>query len=221
MTKALIAISSCEEYRQNGMNDAVRETWAKDVAAVPGLDYIFFTGLDTSITSLKPDEARLKVPDDYKSVTYKTIEGHNWALQHGYDFVFQTYPDVYIRPERLMAALQTDKAYVGYPMLDPPTNLVYASGGAGYWLNAMASAMVALNKPEPYDWAEDRWVGTLMRKFGVPLHHDLRYSPIAKPPLARNQQITSHLSRGTGNYDKQWMYNTHRFWTVSQQHNQL
>lgn len=211
--KVLIVISTCELFHQNGNNDAVRETWAKDVAAVEGLDYKFFTGG----TAHRDDEIHVNVPDDYQHVTYKTVESRRWAIAHGYDFVFQTFPDVYLRPERLMAALDTKKDYIGHAMIDGHP---YASGGAGYW-QSRAAAEALLLEGSPWDWAEDRWVGEIMFKKGFMLWSDQRYSPVPNPPLKRNAMITSHLSRSrndgqAGEYDKRWLYNTHRFWTVSQ-----
>lgn len=211
--KALIAISTCQLFQNNGNNDAVRETWAKDVAAVEGLDYKFFTGGPAYLE----DEVHLDVLDDYQHVTYKTVGSRRWALEHGYDFIFQTFPDVYIRPERLMAALDTTKDYVGYPLVDGHP---YASGGAGYWQSKQAAEYLLL-EGDPWDWAEDRWVGEIMLKRGFTLWSDKRYSPIAQPVLKRNTGITSHLSRSlaagqAGIYKKIWMYNVHRFWTLSQ-----
>lgn len=217
--KALIAISTCELYRQNGNNDAQRETWIPDVAKVEGLDYMFFTGRDTVKTN-GLDEVRLDVPDDYQNVTRKMIESRKWALAQGYDFVFQSYPDVYIRPERLMAALPIGKDFVGYPITNSPDGIPYASGGAGYW-NSRKACEYIVSSDEPYDWAEDRWVGHVMAHNHVTLWADQRYSPWAKPVLKRNQQVTAHLSRCVeegkeGMYHAQWMRNIHKFWELSQ-----
>ena len=218
--KTLIAITSYDKARHNGMNDAVRDTWLKGLDRSEA-DVLFFTGIDTrnGDMPLQGDEVSLDVGDDYEHVTEKVIESTRWALSRGYEYIFRTYPDVYIRPERLMAALNPDKAYVGYPMMGP--NVVpYASGGASYWLRAKEAAYL-LDTTVPYDWADDRWVGKVMRENNVSLWGDLRYSPVARPPLLRNEQITSHLSRPQadgqpGVYKPQWMYNTHKFWTLSQ-----
>jgi len=217
--KALIAVTTCELYRQNGNNEAILDTWVKDVPKVEGLDIVLFTGQDTVFINPKKYEVRLNVPDDYRSVTYKMIESRRWALKYGYDFVFQTYPDVYIRPERLMAALQTDKDYVGYP-ITAPDGVPYASGGAGYW-NSRKACEYIVTSDQPYDWAEDRWVGHVMARNHVTLWADKRYSPWANPPLKRNERITAHLSRSivdgqAGSYKAQWMRNMHKFWELSQ-----
>jgi hypothetical protein len=214
--KILIAITSYEAARHNGMNDAVRDTWLKDLDRSKA-DALFFSGRDTIKTN-GLDEVRLNVPDGYNAVTHKVIESTRWALNYGYELIFRTYPDVYIRPERLLTAVP-DKAYVGHPMAGA-NGVIYASGGAGYWLRAREAAFL-LDNMIPYDWAEDRWVGTVMQANNVILWGDTRYSPIARPPLVRNEQITSHLSRPgddgkAGTYKPQWMYNTHKFWTLSQ-----
>lgn len=221
--KALIAVSTCNRDREQGLLDVIRETWAKgdkhgeNVGGIQGLDYKLFLGEDaTFIKAL--DEVRLAVPDDYLSLAYKTKEAHRWALNYGYDWVFQTFSDVYVRPERLWEAVNgysPDKEYIGFAMIDPATKLPYASGGAGYWLNARLSKLL-IEKDAEDDWAEDRWTGQAMFDNRVTLWHDPRYSPWPHPCLKRNDHATAHLSRGTGKFDKQWMLNTHKFWTLSQ-----
>lgn len=219
--RALIAVTTCEAYRQNGNNDAILNTWVPDVSKVDGLDIALFTGRDTVFVNPTKYEIRLNVPDDYQNVTYKTIESRRWALAQGYDFVFQTYPDVYIRPERLMEALQTDKDYVGFPLI-APDGVPYASGGAGYWNSRKACQLIAAQDTGvPYDWAEDRWVGHVMAANRITLWSDKRYCPWANPPLKRNDRVTAHLSRSVvdgqaGMYKPQWMHNMHKFWTLSQ-----
>ena len=217
--KTLIAITSYDKARHNGMNDAVRDTWLKDVDRDKA-DAVFFIGRAAEQSGWHTsDEVLLDVGDDYENVTNKVIESTRWALKQGYDMIFRTYPDVYIRPERLLAAMDPTKPYVGHGML-AANGQPYASGGASYWLRAKESAYL-LDTIVPYDWAEDRWVGNVMVANDVDLWHDPRYSPIARPPLLRNDNITSHLSRPNedgkpGTYNPQWMYNTHKFWTLSQ-----
>jgi hypothetical protein len=218
--KLLIAISSCERDRTTGVNDAVRATWGADVAgtntAEHAVDYKFFIGGSTVVDA---DEVSLDVPDDYLSLTYKTQAAHQWAIVHGYSHIFQTFTDVYVRPERLLAAAveyTPEKEYVGFVLVDPTTNQPYASGGAGYMLTARASAFMQDADPLE-DWAEDRWTGIVMRRNGVGLFNDHRYGPKVRPILARNTQITSHLSRATGKYEPQWMKNTHKMYLLSQE----
>jgi len=217
MNKILIAITSYEKARHNGMNDAVRDTWLKAVDRSRA-DVIFFSGHGTT-APLQDDEVYVNAGDDYENVTNKVIESTRWALNSEYEHIFRTYPDVYIRPERLLAAHIPEKGYLGHPMLGS-NGVAYASGGASYWLRAREAAFL-LDTVMPYDWADDRWVGNVMHSNGVTLWSDFRFSPIARPPLLRNEQITSHLSRPNedgkpGTYKPQWMYNTHKFWTLSQ-----
>src|SRR6266566_7396131 len=95
--KLLIAISTCEAYELLGVNDAARKTWLPQ-AAENGFDVRFFIG-----TGGTPHEGTelLDVPDDYNSLCYKTHACLRWAVKHDYAFVFSSYPDTYIRPERL------------------------------------------------------------------------------------------------------------------------
>jgi len=213
--KTLIAITSYDKARHDGQNDSVRDTWLKSLDRSKA-DAIFFSGrVDEPAL---PDEVFLDAGNRYEDVTTRTIESVRWALNRGYEFIFRAYPDVYIRPERLLAVLP-DKAYVGHPMMGE-NGVPYASGGAGYWLRAK-EALGLLLTDVPYDWAEDRWVGNVMHEHGVTLWGDPRYCPVARPPLLRNDYITSHLSRPgedgkPGLYKPQWMYNTHKFWMISQ-----
>jgi hypothetical protein len=214
--KILVAITSYEVARQNGGNDAIRDTWLKDVDR-DKMDVVFFSGRGTT-APLHADEVTLDVGDDYQNVTHKMIASTRWALDRGYTHIFRTYPDVYLRPERLLAAVP-DKLYVGYPIIIP-NQIPYASGGASYWLHANAAKFLFDTKV-PYDWADDRWVGHVMHEHGIGLWADQRYSPWAKPILKRNDKITAHLSRSmqdgqAGVYKPQWMYNVHKFWTLSQ-----
>jgi hypothetical protein len=216
--RALIAITSYEGARTNGMNQAVRDTWLPALADIPNVDCRFFSGRGTT-APLQNDEVCVNAGDDYENITNKVIESTRWALNRRYDLIFRTYPDVYIRPERLMAAIMPDKAYVGYPVC-VPNSIPYASGGASYWLRAQEAAYL-LDTKVPYDWAEDRWVGHVMHEHGVTLWADQRYSPWAKPILKRNDKITAHLSRSmqdgqAGVYKPQWMHNVHKFWQLSQ-----
>ena len=58
--KVLIAVLSCELYRINGNNQAMRDTW---LPLVSGADYKIFMGQGS--TCSQPDEVFLDVPDDY------------------------------------------------------------------------------------------------------------------------------------------------------------
>ena len=83
--EVLVAIITCEAFRTNGNNDAVRNTWLPDLVKL-GVDYKFFMGQGSKST--KDDEVLLDAPDDYHNVTYKTKEMYKYAAAKGYEYVF-------------------------------------------------------------------------------------------------------------------------------------
>src|SRR5258708_1228755 len=97
--RLLIAITSCRKYEENGNNKAVRETWLASARALC-LDGRFFIGDTTLVTPA--DAIKLPVPDDYKSLPYKTRAMAKWALEKGFDFVYKCDRDTYVVPRRLL-----------------------------------------------------------------------------------------------------------------------
>ena len=96
------------------------------------------------------------------------------------------------------------------PKVIPPINSgnasmgVYAGGGPGYCLSERAARFLV---DEPVTrWAEDWWVGTVMRKHGVPLHLDSRFTNYPNMPRHSNDFITSHIANTPVIYDKAKMY---------------
>lgn len=209
----IILISSCKRDRENGNQQAQRETCFAD----PRIPYRFILGK----WNLAPDDDELifDVPDDYESLPLKTREGHRWARENGYDFIFQAFVDTYCSTKRLLASGFEKFDYVGHfrgeevAAFAPVNPGCYASGGSGYWLCPEGSDF--LIKEDPDHWAEDLWVGRVMGRHGIPGTQDYRYfSAGGHTP----ECVTSHLSTGTGSYNKQWMYDMHRiFWPHDQQ----
>jgi hypothetical protein len=218
--RALVALSTCHLYETNHINQAVRDTWLRETATV-GLDYRFFVGRGD--TSFPEDVVQLDVDDSYNGLSHKTIASHLWALNQGYDYVFQCCPDCYARPERLMASGFEKSSYSGYPfcnlggpsLYDHDYPQHFCSGGAGYWMDRQACVVLTYDRPI-LDCAEDRWVGNIMRQAEIPLTPDGRYNYTSTPsPRKDNDVITCHLSESTGVYDWQKMYDTHSEWLKS------
>jgi hypothetical protein len=202
--KVLIAVLSCESFRTNGNNQAMRDTW---LPLVSGADYRIFMG-QGSICS-QPDEVFLDVPDNYQNVTYKTRAMYKWALEHEYDFIFKCFPDTYVCPSRLLSSGFEKYDYVGNFACRPQGGFAYATGGSGYWLSKKAYGPLAtahipiedtivvvspnrrpLRSRAPHrpnnapvtkvlnvlTWAEDRWTGGLVYTHeDLKIHHDTRY----------------------------------------------
>ena len=221
----LIAIVSCQAFKDNGNNQAVRDTWLKDLH---GVDYKFFMGKGSTSTS--PDEVVLQAPDDYQNVTYKMQEVYRYAHAHGYDYMFKCYPDTYVCPSRLMLSGFDKYDYVGNYACKPPSGS-YCCGGTGYWTSKAAydhmldaiipteDEIIDFSKPKnplsrmpsrvrkfipiltvknTETWAEDKWSGDVFSKLGtLKKKHDGRYEDnvMASGPEALNIKITQHLSR--------------------------
>jgi hypothetical protein len=203
--KVLIAVLSCELYRTNGNNQALRDTW---LPSIVGADYKFFMGQGS--TCSESDEVYLDVPDDYGHVTYKTRAIYKWALEQGYDYIFKCFSDTYVCPDRLLRSGFENYDYVGNFACRPQGSFAYCTGGAGYWLSKkaygpLATAHIPVDDlvvvippnrrslrgraptrqthipsitkvPNTLVWAEDRWTGGLVYTHeDLKIFHDTRY----------------------------------------------
>ncbi len=232
----LIAITSCVKDALDGTNQAMRDTFLKDISQFSGLDYRFFIGDSTptgedetalrasfevpaaqpyrqkypiplvnSILSYTPKEDEIvlhHVPDGYLHTSFKTRESHRWGMQHGFEsHIFQCFTDTYIDLHRLAESGFQDYDYSGCSAGQ------YASGGSGYWLSNRASRFIL--DEAVTDWAEDRWVGSIMKKNRIPLHVDPRYRGYPETPQNTSGCITSHLAVTPKVYDSKLMYEVH------------
>ena len=125
----LILIGSCSLYRNNGYNDAARNTWIKDWGSQIAYRFILGRGC----MNPRPDEIILDVDDGYEQVTYKTREAHRWALQKGYGYTFLCFTDTYVVPSRLLNSDFASHDYSGFVVAFE--GISYAGGGTGYWLS--------------------------------------------------------------------------------------
>ncbi len=223
--KTLLAIVSCGLFKDNGNNQAVRDTW---LTQLRGMDYKIFMGQGSTAT--KEDEVVLQAPDDYSNVTYKTKEMYKYAFRNGYDYIFKCYPDTYVCPSRLLTCGFENYDYIGNFACTPITGS-YCCGGTGYWTSKLAyenmlsariptedvvirfskerspfSRMPTRRRTVPSDivipntetWAEDKWSGDVFNKLNhLKKRHDRRYEDnvMVCGPEAGNTKITQHLSR--------------------------
>lgn len=236
--KMLIAILSCAHHTLHGHNDALRNTWLKDVKAIAGLEYRFFLGdgtpssedstlldlswknesvgytqrkfNDPSITGYAPkqDEVLMKVSDKYEHMSYKLRESLRWSSGNGFDHVFVCLTDTYVAVDRLMLSDFQLHDYCG----TANGELTALGGGPGIWLSKKAASRVVPHLVT--DWAYDRWLGEVMRAEGIKLQHDSRYTSLDlgnEPPLPANDVITSHISNCDRSvYDTDVMYKLHQ-----------
>jgi hypothetical protein len=202
--KPVIMISSCKRDQEKGYHDAIRSTWGRD-AAIP-----FYFLMGAGAISRAADELVMDLPDDYNSLPFKTREGHRWASAKGYDYIFQAFTDTYCFTNRMLVSGFERFDYVGHFRGENVNQLssvafgCYPSGGSGYWLSPMATSLLV--EEEPDHWAEDLWVGRVMKKYLISGTQDYRYFSAGG---YTKECLTVHLSRGTDKYHPSWMEETH------------
>lgn len=176
MNKILVAITNCWMYRNR--QDVIRRTWLQDKPVE--VDVRFFLGRPfgstlAAINDKREDEVFVNVDDGYPGLPAKTQQMCKYALENGYEWLFKTDDDVYLRLERL---IDSDFAQLGQyvgrkrgPSGNSPAP--YASGFS-YWLIRKAMKVIADAKLTD-DPAEDRWVGNTLLDAGIPCTPDYRY----------------------------------------------
>jgi hypothetical protein len=194
---------SCVRDRENGRQQAAERTWTR---AWPGtIDYKFVIGGGAMASS--SHDFVCNEPDTYDGVPAKFRAARKFALDRGYNHIFHACIDTWINIPRLLTSGFENHDYTGYRCDEG-----HGSGGMGYWTSAKA-AQVLMDTPYNGDY-EDRWVGAALASAGISLYEDRRYSSPANPNRPHDE-ITLHLSRGTDNYDPQWMYDQHEKWLES------
>lgn len=225
MNRILIAVASCHRDKDNGFNDAVRNTWLQGVT----LDYVFVIGatLTHGDVFLYKDELYLNAGDDYLSLPEKTHGLLRWAVNEGYDHIFKCDTDTYVRVDKMLDSDYASHDYIGYFNGDVGRpNVIYnkcyawASGGSGYWLSKRAAQYIVDNPPDgraicptlKYP-CEDLWVGQLL---GPKIEsgeftglHDPRYWRGFKPD-SKVEFSAHYCSEGMNRkFDVNWMYRHH------------
>ena len=212
MAKLLIGISSCARFEQNGWNDALRETWLKDAAEL-SIDYRFFIGDHIGTTLLDTtaeDVVVVKADDGYDGITVKAKRKFQYAVDLGYDFVFNCYHDTYSCVERLVALCDGHADYIGdfyhTDVRQPYPHDSYGrhcQGGPGYLISRKAFALCAQEFPEDddprYHNSEDTWTGSVVRRHSELVIEDSRAFTTSLDvddigPRHYNGIVTNHLS---------------------------
>lgn len=221
--KVLILIMSCREYAENGINQSLRDTWLQSSKQFPNLEYKIVMGDGTPVeetvafrkswnsrgsrylekpTSVvyqrytpKDDELILPTLDDYKHLCFKTKAAHQWAFSQGFDFIFQSYADVYIDLYRLMGCGFASFRYRG------------GENGGGFWLSR--ESLKNTSQADVTAWNDDGWVRNVLKSCGVDLVVDPLYAATPNQPLSTNEFITSHLTISPDTHIPDKMYNAH------------
>jgi hypothetical protein len=206
--RPVILVSSCRQDVASGYNNAVRLTWGKN-SALP----IFFI-LGEGNAAPKADEIIFPVKDDYLSLPWKTQQGHRWAREQGYDYIFQCFTDTYVDTERLIQSEFERGDYVGNQGVGC-RGYDFCHGGPGYWLSPKATDLI-LAADIGEETLEDQWVGWVMIQNGVATTPDFRYSMGTSyryreaKPAPGNEQISCHLSDSGHCYEAAMMFAAER-----------
>ena len=155
----------------------------------------------------KDDEVLVPCPDGYLYMGHKTWHSHRWALDHGYDYIFQCFPDTFIDIGKLMNSHFDEHNFIGAP-IGGSKGIKFAAGGCGYWLDRQATEVILATRPD--DWAEDRWVGKRLADKGIFLWQDNRYGDQNRQPRSNNLFITWHLCDTPNVYDNNQMREAYR-----------
>jgi hypothetical protein len=204
MPGLLVLVNSCEKERKNGIQQACLDTWIAQWGHL----------VDYKIVLPRTDqrsgyELIVDAPDAYNQIAYTQKEAYKWAIEQGYQYVFQAATDTYICVPRMLACAYSGQEYMGYRV----SHDRYAGGGCGFFLGRRAMEVLAVADPSGEGFA-DKWVGNRLEAAGIDLTHDARYWPDQLPFVGTKEQWDSgiigvHLSRGTGNFDPKWMKECH------------
>lgn len=236
--KTLITISSWVKGATNGDNDAIRETYVKEIAQFPNLDYRFFIGDGTPISAddekrLEPALAHATRGHKEKAILTKTQAPFTYTPQD--DEVVVSCPDGYLylghktwHSHKWALDHGADFIFQCFPdtFIDIPKLMAsgyenqdfigWEIGGgkdrkyaAGGNGYWLSRKATEILLTEPVDdWAEDRWVGTALSRRGFRILHDTRYSQ--KLPHSDNRIITAHLCDTPNVYNNQLMRDAYR-----------
>ena len=231
--KTLIAITSWVTGAINGENQAMRDTFLKDVPRYPGLDYKFFigngqsTGEDETLLTQSYSQVLASHGMKYDNRAPKPChydpKSDEVFLTTPDDFKHNCYKTKYNRrwanERKYDFVFQcTSDTYINIDRLMHSgfenhdyvgcTARCYARGGNGYWTSRRAYQRI-LDEPVTL-WAEDWWVGTILVTTGIPLHNDKRYAEHPSYPTRDNDVISSHLHDGNTLYTPSMMYEVHK-----------
>ena len=185
--KVLLAIMSCRGAEANGDNQAIRDTWMRDVVPHQNVDFRFFVGDGLSKYPARdigfptgegitagPDTVALAVPDDYVSLILKSQAMRQWAFERYYDFVFKADADTYVDVDQLMRSGFEKWDYFGHVHTAPGTpkgdgtRHIYGflGGGEGYWTSRKACEEI-IRASVHEGPMEDLWVGHVLGSNGI------------------------------------------------------
>lgn len=199
--RVLIAIMSWVIACRNGVNQVQRDTFLRDVAKYPNLDYKIFLGDGTPTGEDEYDNNKsIEGATDYvrennalnKPVPFDYVPKEDEVVLHvPDDFIHASYK----AKAMWQWALDRDYDYVFQCMSDTYVDIeqlmncgfeehdfigrTYDTnrcplGGSGYWLSKKCLQIMTAAHVD--FWADDGWAGWTLQKSGIHLHQDLRYN---------------------------------------------
>lgn len=211
--KPIILIMSCKRDKENGNNQAIRDTWLKSWGGL--IDYRFVLG-DGNVQE-NEDEIIVSCDDRYLWLTEKVFEAYKWAASNNYTHTFKCDTDTYVHIPRLLKSDFSRADYIGHVCRN-----WYMAGGCGYWLGPKALSVITNRPLHIYHRAEDLNIGQYMKSNDISLTHDSRYTLWCEQDLNKgkvcktdNDIISIHLTynQDSGGYNKDWMYAAHKITT--------
>ena len=154
--------------------EACRSTWLQGFKKLC-IDYKFFLGRQTVEIGgkLKPspnprqpleDEVFVDTGDLYHDNTHKFSALCKWALEHGYDYILRLDDDTFVYPERILATEWAEYDYSGAWN----DSVVFFHPGGALFLSKKAMEIVVNTRVD--HWADDAWLGKVMRNNHIPTH---------------------------------------------------
>jgi hypothetical protein len=185
--------------------EVVRDTWRKDLMGNTPFNQKFILGRGNYHEGV--DEWIVDAPDDYNGLWLKQREAYKRALSQEYDYVFLSCIDTYVVPFRMWSRRPFDQHIPSenfryhYFTGRRCDNEQHAGGGNGYWIHAapLRKLTHANWEAKPGEWS-DQTDSRILLNLGYHLNHDNHYGV----------SYTKHLSKDTGVYDPQWMYDLHK-----------
>ena len=160
---------------------AIRDTYLKELVEVPNTDYRFFFGKtprparaqrnkyanpeqNAALREPLADEVFLDCPDFYFENSRKMKAIIRWAQEREYDYLLRLDDDTFFWAQRLEDYLpQIDgKDYIGASITPEAT---FHPGGCVF---LSAHAMRLIEGANITSWSDDVWMGSVMKKHGVP-----------------------------------------------------
>lgn len=170
-----------------------------------------------------PDILWLPCPDGYVFLPWKTQMSLRWALAEGYPASIRCFTDTYIFAEKYDKLLESkpweEHDCIGY-MFRNPIDLVADApfGGPSYILSERA--MQAMVAAKITSWAEDCWVGIVMRDSKLSMYHDRHFHGFWIQPGAAWHQplgfdsVSAHLNDRAKQWDPAKLLRVHAWYAA-------